>query len=63
MAVPDLDGILFESRLTAKRCVAVYDRALDALRSEPPIALLQAAQLPVEITRLGIVLRRKRGFA
>ncbi len=58
----DLDGMLFESRLTAKRCIAVYDRALDALRAEPPIQLVRVAQLPYEIKRLGIVLRRQRGL-
>jgi len=59
----DVDAILFDSRLTAGTCVAVYDRAFSALSGTVPIGLLQAALLPAEITRLGITLRRKRGYA
>lgn len=62
-ALPDLDGILFNSRLTARRCVAVYDRAFGALEAEPPVALLRVQQLRGEIERLGISLRRERGLA
>lgn len=61
--MPDVDGILFNSRLTARDCIAVYDRAFSALSGTPPIALLQAALLPTELTRLGITIRRARGFA
>lgn len=59
----DVDGILFDSRLTTGACVAIYDRAFSALSGTVPIGLLQAALLPAEITRLGITLRRKRGYA
>lgn len=59
----DVDAILFDSRLTTGACVAIYDRAFSALSGTVPIALLQATLLPVEITRLGITLRRKRGYA
>jgi hypothetical protein len=59
----DIDGILFNSRLTTGDCVAIYDRAFTALSGSPPIALIQAALLPDELARLGIVVRRKRGFA
>lgn len=58
----DVDGILFDSRLTAGACVAIYDRAFPALTGTAPVALLQAALLPAEITRLGITLRRQRGY-
>lgn len=58
----DVDGILFDSRLTGGRCIAVYDRALSDFSAPPPIALVQAAQLAVEIKRLGIIVRRKRGY-
>lgn len=59
----DVDAILFDSRLTTGTCVAVYDRAFSALSAMIPIGLMQATLLPAEITRLGITLRRKRGYA
>ncbi len=61
--MPDIDAILFDSRLTAGQCVAIYDRAFPALSGMPPIGLMQSALLPAEITRLRIILRRQRGFA
>lgn len=59
----NVDAILFDSRLTTGACVAVYDRAFSALSGMVPIGLLQAALLPAEIARLGITLRRRRGYA
>lgn len=59
----DVDAILFDSRLTSGACVAIYDRAFSALSATVPIGLLQTALLPAEITRLGITLRRQRGYA
>lgn len=59
----DVDAIIFDSRLTTGACVAVYDRAFSALSATAPIGLMQAALLPAEITRLGITLRRKRGYS
>lgn len=59
--LPDVDAILFDSRLTAGACVAVYDRAFSALSGQVPIGLLQATLLPAELTRLKITVRRKRG--
>jgi hypothetical protein len=61
--MPDVDGILFNSRLTTGGCLAIYDRAFSALSGTPPIGLLQSALLPAELTRLDITVRRKRGFA
>jgi len=61
--MPDVDGILFNSRLTTGGCVAIYDRAFAALSGTTPIALPQSTLLPAELTRLGITVRRKRGFA
>jgi hypothetical protein len=61
--MPDVDGILFNSRLTTGSCVAIYDRAFSALSGRLPIRLLQSALLPAELTRLEIAVRRKRGFA
>ena len=61
--MPDVDGILFDSRLTTGGCVAIYDRAFSALSGTLPIGLLQSALAPAELTRLDITVRRKRGFA
>jgi hypothetical protein len=59
----DVDAILFDSRLTTGACVAIYDCAFSALSGTLPIGLLQVALLPAELIRLGITLRRKRGYA
>ena len=59
----DIDGIVFNSRLTTGACVAIYDRAFPALSGTTPIALLRATLLPVELARLDITVRRKRGYA
>ena len=61
--MPDVDGILFNSRLTTGECIAIYDRAFSALSGTDPIELQQAASLPDELARLGIAVRRKRGYA
>jgi hypothetical protein len=58
----NVDAILFDSRLTTGACVAIYDRAFSALSGTLPIGLFQAALLPAELTRLGITLRRNRGY-
>jgi hypothetical protein len=59
----DIDGILFDSRLTSARCVAIYERALPSLSGSVPIPLLQVAALIPELNRLDITVRRARGFA
>lgn len=59
--LPDVDAILFESRLTSARCIAVYERALPALFGQPPVGLLQAGDLAHELRRLDITVRRERG--
>lgn len=61
--MPDIDAILFDSRLTAGTCVAIYERAFPLLSASAPIGLTRAASLPGEIARLGITLRRHRGLA
>ncbi|WP_194954885.1 RES family NAD+ phosphorylase [Sphingopyxis solisilvae] len=58
----DVDGILFDSRLTGNSCVAIYDRAFASLSGSTPLALIQASELSDEISRLGIVVRRRRGY-
>lgn len=60
--MPDIDGILFDSRLTGARCVAIYERALPSLSGSVPISLLQVAELVPELNRLKISVRRERGF-
>ncbi len=60
--MPDVDG-LFNSRLTAGRCIALYDRAFPALSGTNPIELIRSALLPDELSRLGITVRRRRGYA
>lgn len=60
--MPDIDGILFDSRLTSARCVAIYERALPSLSGSVPIPLLQVAELVPELKRLDITVRRERGF-
>ena len=60
--MPEVGGILFNSRLTTGACVAVYDRAFSVLSGTLPIDLLQSALLPPELKRLGITVRRRRGF-
>ena len=57
-----VDGLLFDSRLRDRRCVAVFDRAFSRLVATPPIPLASVAALPGEITRMEIVLRRKRAY-
>lgn len=58
----DLDGILFDSRLTSRRCVAIFDRALPRVTGSDPIELVRVAALAAELARLGISLRRRRGL-
>lgn len=60
--MPAVDGLLFTSRLTSRRCVAVFDRAFTGVSATPPIGLVQSAQLPDELKRLGIIVRRRRGL-
>lgn len=61
--MPDVDGILFDSRLTSGKCIAVYDRAFGTLSGTTPVGVLQSSLLPAELTRLGITVRRARGYA
>ncbi|MEQ1941299.1 RES family NAD+ phosphorylase [Mesorhizobium sp. VNQ89] len=60
--LPHVDGILFHSRLTNARCIAIYERALPSLSGSVPVSLLQVAELMPELERLQITIRRERGF-
>lgn len=57
-----LDGILYDSRMTQKRCVGVFDRAFTKLTGRVPIDLVRLAALTNEIRRLEITIRRKRAY-
>ena len=57
-----IDGILFASRLTDARCIAIFERALPSLSGSVPVPLLQAAELVPELRRLKITVRRERNF-
>lgn len=61
-ATTTLDGILFDSRLRLRRCVAIFDRAFPQLTATAPVPLVTVGALRDEIERLGIVLRRKRAI-
>lgn len=57
-----LDGILYDSRLTGHRCVAIFDRAHGKLSAPTPVDLVGLAEFENEIERLKISVRRKRGL-
>lgn len=59
--VTTYDGVLFDSRLTAASCVAVFERAFVRLTGATPVEILRVSTLPVELGRLGISVRRRRG--
>lgn len=61
-AVTTLDGILFNSRLEGRRCVAIFDRGFAKLMGTVPVDLVAVHSFAGEIARLGITVRRKRGF-
>lgn len=56
------DGILFDSRLTAASCVAVFERAFARLAGAAPVELLRVAALPAELLRLDIIVRGRRAI-
>ncbi len=58
--MPEVEGILYESQLTKRDCVALYDRAFAALTATNPIDLLQATGLEPELRRLGIKIDPQR---
>jgi RES domain len=60
--MPEIDGILFESRLMNRPCIAIYDHAFAWLTATPPIDLLQSSVLVPELQRLGITLHMDRGI-
>lgn len=60
--LPRLDGILYDSRLTAEPCVAVYERSLDKLYAAGHATpATRAPELHAELARLEIIVRPRRG--
>jgi hypothetical protein len=57
-AETDFDGLLYDSRLTGRACVAVYERALPKIDASPAKPLLAHADLVPELRRLNITVRR-----
>jgi len=55
---PELDGILYPSRLTGGLCIAVYDRGVTKLRATPVRPLLLQPELVPALKRLHIDLIR-----
>ena len=57
-AETDFEGLLYDSRLTGRSCVAIYDRALAKIAASPARPLLAHADLVPELRRLNITVRR-----
>ncbi|WP_139197026.1 RES family NAD+ phosphorylase [Roseivivax marinus] len=54
---PDLDGIMYPSRLTRGRCIAVYDRSIKrCLEADPAIGLERVPSLGMILSDLSITL-------
>lgn len=57
-----LDGLIFDSRLTGRKCVALFDRTFGSLTAAKPVEIMDLANFWQEIRRRKIVIRRKRGI-
>jgi len=57
-AETDFDGLLYDSRLTSRACIAVYERALPKIDASPAQPLLAHVDLAPELQRLNIVVRK-----
>lgn len=57
-AETDFDGILYDSRLTGRACIAVYERALGKIDASPAQPLLAHVDLIAELRRMNIIVRR-----
>lgn len=56
-----LDGIIFDSRLTGSRCIAIYNRAFTRISGSPAIEMVNLAAFYNEVRRLKIIVRRQYG--
>ena len=57
-AETDFDGLLYDSRLTSRACIAVYERALPKIDASPAQPLFTHADLVAELQRLNIIVRK-----
>ena len=57
-AETDFDGLLYDSRLTSRPCIAVYERALSKIDASPAQPLLAHADLVPELQRMSIIVRK-----
>lgn len=57
----DFDGLLYDSRLTDRACIAVYERALTKIDALPAQPLLAHADLVPELQRMKIIVRKSQG--
>jgi hypothetical protein len=59
----DLDGILYESRLTGSACIAVFDRAFGKLTASSPVEMMRLADFWAEKDRRKFTIVRRRGIS
>lgn len=57
---PKLDGILYPSRLTNARCIAVYDRGVPKLAAGPVVPLIRQPGLVPALTRLRVTVAKPK---
>ena len=57
-AKTDFDGLLYDSRLTSRACIAVYERGLPKIDATPAQPLLAHADLVPELQRMNIIVRK-----
>lgn len=53
---PEVDGILYQSRLTVRSCVAVYERAVHKLSAGPVVDLVAQRDLWMALAELNVEL-------
>ena len=58
---PDLDGVIFTSRLTSGRCVMIYERALRKLAGSAAVEMFRLTAFYDELARMKITVRRAYG--
>lgn len=57
-----LDGLIFDSRMTGRRCIAIFDRAFGNLVPTSPEEMMSLSAFWDEIDRRKIIIRRQRGI-
>ncbi len=51
---PDVEGVIYDSRLTGDDCIAVFDRAIPKLTVLDACALMDHPELPMLLEQAGI---------